>query len=1007
MTLTPVRILLVEDDQIDRLACRRALASHPEYAFDLIEVETGRQGIQLALQKRPDLILLDYHLPDLSGLEFLAELSRENGEMPVPVMMLTGTDNVGVAVEAMRRGAHDYLVKDSERNYLELLPAVIERVLREQRLRAEKRAAEAQFRTLVEQIPAITYIAALDVPGRLLYISPQVRDLGFSPEEWMADPEGVLKQIHPEDRAAVHAAYAGSYEKGEPLRCEYRVLTPAGETRWLLDEARIVLDAQDRPLFLQGVLIDITEEKRTEEELRYHRKRLEELVAKRTEQLEKQADLLRSANANLIDEIEVRRRAEAEATRYADEVRDLYDRAPCGYHSLDADGVYTRINDTELRWLGYAREEVIGRKFTEFITPASIEVFRERFPRFKEQGEVYNLEFELLRKDGSTLPVELSATVLRDEAGNYRASRSTLFDISARRQAERALRATEARFRLLLESAGEGIVGLDSEGCCSFVNDSALAMLGFSREELLDRPIRLCTEHAASGDGPCPSGECPIQDAYRSGIGRSGMIQTLWRKDGSSFTAEVSSYPLREDGSIGGAVLVFRDVTESQALAAKLAWQATHDALTGLVNRQEFERRLAHLLDNVPRDSGIHALLYLDLDQFKVVNDTCGHAAGDELLRQLSVLLQGMMRQRDTLARLGGDEFGILLEHCPADQALRIALELRDVVRDFRFSWQGRRFTLGASIGVAPLTAAMETAAEAMSAADAACYVAKEQGRDRAHLYDAGDTSLTEHRSEMLWVSRLTQALDDGRFRLYYQPIVPLSGGPSARPHYEVFLRLVEPDGRLVEPMAFVPAAERYNMMPAIDRWVLREVISAIAAMQPAVEPRPLFGVNLSARSLIGERLPDYLRELLATHGVPGDMLCLEISETAALANLQQAAHQIAELKRLGCLIALDDFGGGMSSFSYLKTLPVDYLKIDSGLVRSLADDPVNRAVAEAINRVVHVMSIQTVAKCAETEAVVAILKELGIDHAQGHALAPPRPIAELATGASSAAPPA
>jgi diguanylate cyclase (GGDEF)-like protein/PAS domain S-box-containing protein len=1007
MTLTPVRVLLVEDDQIDRLACRRALANHPEYAFDLIEVETGRQGIQLALQRHPDLILLDYHLPDLSGLEFLAELRREEGEMPMPVMMLTGTDNVGVAVEAMRRGAHDYLVKDSERNYLELLPAVIERVLREQRLRTEKRAAEAQFRTLVEQIPAITYIAALDVPGRLLYISPQVRDLGFSPEEWLADAEGLLKQIHPDDRAAVHAAYAGSYEKGEPLRCEYRVLTPAGETRWLLDEARTVRDAQDRPLFLQGVLIDITEDKRTEEELRYHRKRLEELVAKRTEQLEKQADLLRSANANLIDEIEVRRRAEAEATRYAEEVRDLYDRAPCGYHSLDADGVYTRINDTELGWLGFTREEVIGRRFIEFLTPASVEFFKENFPRFKEKGEIYNLEFELLRRDGSTLPVELSATVLRDEAGNYRASRSTLFDISARRQAERALRASEARFRLLLESAGEGIVGLDSEGRCSFVNDAALGMLGFSREELLDRPIRLCPEDAAPGDGPCPGEECAIRDAYRSGVGRTGMIETLWRKDGSTFTAEVSSHPLREDGSISGAVLVFRDVTESQALAARLAWQATHDALTGLVNRREFERRLAQLLESVHRDGGAHTLCYLDLDQFKVVNDTCGHAAGDELLRQLSELLQGRMRQRDTLARLGGDEFGILLEHCPTDQALRIALELRDVVRGSRFSWQGHSFTLGTSIGVAPLTADMETAAEALSAADAACYVAKERGRNRAHLYDAGDAGLIEQRGEMQWVSRLTDALDEGRFRLYYQPVVPLSGGPPARPHYEVFLRLLEPDGRLVEPMAFVPAAERYNLMPAIDRWVLREVVSAVSAVQNAPEPPPMFAVNLSARSLVGERLADYLRDLLATRHVPGDMLCLEIAETAALANLKEASQQIAEFKRLGCRVALDDFGGAMSSFSYLKTLRVDYLKIEGGIVRSLADDRVNRAVADAINRVAHVMSIQTVAKCAETDAVVAILKELGIDHAQGHALAPPRPIEELAAAAFPASPPA
>jgi diguanylate cyclase (GGDEF)-like protein/PAS domain S-box-containing protein len=870
MTRTPVRVLLVEDDQVDRLACRRALANHPDYSFELIEAETGHEGIRQALARQPDLILLDYHLPDLSGLEFLAELQREGDEMPVPVMMLTGADNVGVAVEAMRRGARDYLVKDRDRNYLELLPAVIERVLREQRLRGEKRAAEVKFRTLVEQIPAITYMAALDVPGRLLYISPQVQSLGFSPEEWLTAAEGLLKAVHPDDRAVVRSAYADSYASGEPLRCEYRVETRAGETRWLLDEARIVRDAFDVPLFLQGVLIDITEDKRREEELHHHRQHLEEMVAERTTQLERQADLLKSTNANLLNEI--------------------------------------------------------------------------------------------------------------DE----------------RRHAEQALRASEARFRLLLESAGEGIYGLDTEGRCIFVNDAALEMTGFVRDELLGQTTHPHIHHSLSDGTPYPAEKCPIYEAFRAGVAQRGMTEPLWRKDGSMMIAEYSSYPLREGDEVSGAVLVFRDVTESQALADQLAWQATHDALTGLVNRREFERRLTQVLGSAHREGAAHALCYLDLDQFKVVNDTCGHAAGDELLRQISTLLQGRMRQRDTLARLGGDEFGILLEHCPTDRAMRLALELRDAVRDFRFNWQGRSFTLGVSIGIAPLTGSTDTAAAAMRAADAACYIAKEQGRNRAHLYHADDINLVEHRSQMLWVLRLTQALDEDRFRLYYQTIVPLNSGPSTRPHYEVLLRLLEPDGRLVEPMAFVPAAERHNLMPAIDRWVLREVIRNSAAAQRTAEPRPLFAVNLSSRSLTDEHLPDYLRELLANHGVPGDMLCLEITEAAAAANLNQANLMIAAFKQLGCRIALDHFGCGMSSFTDLKALPVDFVKIDGGFIRSLAVDRVNRAVADAINRIAHVMMIQTVAECTETDAVVTILKELGIDHAQGYVLARPQPIERL-----------
>lgn len=863
MTQTRIRVLLVEDDQIDRIACRRALANHPDYAFDVTEAETGRQGIQQAIDLQPDLILLDYHLPDLSGLEFLAELQHEAGEIPVPVMMLTGADNVGVAVEAMRRGARDYLVKDRERNYLELLPAVIERVLREQRLHRDKRAAEVKFRTLVEQIPAVTYIAALNVPGQLLYISPQIQRLGFSPEEWLADPDGLLKQVHPDDRAALHAAYAGSYESGEPLRCEYRVATRSGETRWLLNEARIVCDADDAPLFLQGVMIDITEEKRREEELEYQ-------VAQRTAQLDKRNALLEAANTNLSRQIEERERAEL------------------------------------------------------------------------------------------------------------------------------SLRASEARFRLLLESAGEGIYGLDTEGRCVFINDAALEMLGYTRDELIGQLTHLRIHHSHDDGTTYDEATCLIYDAFRSGVARRGMIEPLWRKDGSMMMAEYSSYPLREGGEIRGAVLVFRDVTESQVLANQLAWQASHDALTGLVNRQEFERRLAHVLDGARREGSTHALCYLDLDQFKVVNDTCGHAAGDELLRQVSALLQGRMRQRDTLARLGGDEFGILLEHCPADQALGLALELRDLVRDFRFNRQGRSFTIGVSIGIAPLTAGTDGVTSAMCAADAACYIAKEQGRNRAHLYRAEDADLIEHHSNMLWVSRLTQALDEDRFSLYCQTIVPLSSDKAARPYYEVLLRLREADGRLVEPMAFLPTAERYDLMTAIDRWVLREVIRGIAAAQRTAGPPPLFAVNLSERSLADEQLPKDLHALLTRHGVPGDRLCLEIPEAAVSANMSQTNRRIAEFKQLGCRISLARFGSGMSSLTDIKALSVDFIKIDSRLIRTLADDRLNRTVAEAINQIAHAMAIQTVAECTETDRVATILREMGIDHAQGYVMGEPVPIEGL-----------
>ncbi|MDA8256258.1 MAG: EAL domain-containing protein [Betaproteobacteria bacterium] len=883
MSHAPIRVLLVEDDAVDRLACRRALGAESDYVFEVEEADTARAGLKRMHAEAPDLILLDYHLPDMDGVEFLAELAAGGGgEMPVPVVMLTGAQDIAIAVDAMRRGARDYLVKDGEGDYLKLLPTVIHRVLRESQAHADKRAAEeqlraaeAKYRSLVEQIPAITFTAALDVPGNLLYVSPQIERLGFSPDEWLANPDGLLNRVHSEDLARVHAAYARSYESGEPLRCEYRLLARDGEARWFLDEARVVHDAAGAPLCLQGVLIDITEDKLREEQLKFHGSYLEVLVAERTGQLEKQTEMLRSANANLVKEI----------------------------------------------------------------------------------GE--------------------------------------------RRQAEQALRASEARFRLLLESAGEGIYGLDTEGRCTFVNEAALAMLGYTRDELVGRNMHALIHHTHADGSAYPAEACPIYDAFRAGRPSQGLVEVLWRKDGSSFPVEYSAQPMREAGRVTGAVLVFHDVTESQALRHLLSYQATHDALTGLVNRQEFERRLERMLIETRGDGEAYALLYLDLDRFKVVNDTCGHTAGDQLLRQITERLHERLRSRDTLARLGGDEFGVLLEHCPLDQAMRIATELRDATQDYRFVWEGKPFSVSASIGLVPLSATTGSVSAALAAADAACYAAKEQGRNRVHLYQPDDATLAQQKTQMQWVSRLTHALDTDRFRLYRQIIAPLGqngqGQGRGRPHYEILLRLLDEEDRVVEPMAFVPAAERYNLMPTIDRWVVREVIRHHAVQQrlASVAERPIYAVNLSGSSLSDERLAEFVQSLLAEYGVPADMLCFEISETAAIANLNHATHLIQTLKHAGCLFALDDFGSCMSSFSYLKQLPVDFLKIDGSVIRTIAEDRLTRAMAEAINRVAHVMAIETVAECAETAPILALLHELGVDHAQGYALARPQPLPE------------
>jgi PAS domain S-box-containing protein len=430
MTKPTIRVLIVDHDAIDRTALRRALAQNPDCEFVLSEAETGAEGLHLISSEPPDCILLDYQLPDMTGLDFLSALTKQNGGRAVPVLKLTGTDSAAIAVEAMKRGAHDYLVKDAQRQYLDLVPVVILRVLHEQRLLAEKRQAEAKYRSLVEQIPAITYISALDEPGRLLYISPQIRRLGFSPEEWLADPGRHFKHVHADDRLRIIDEFSRARLAVRPLRCEYRLLARSGQASWFRDEASVVLDESGRPQFLQGLLVDISAAKRVEEELREHRFRLEELVTKRTAALTR-------ANEKLRHELVDRTRVEQALQQHADDLDDLYNNAPCGYHSLDAEGRFVRVNDTELAWLGYSREEMVGQmSFGDLLANDDTSAFREKFRHFKETGLARDIEFNLIRKDGSLMPVVLNATAVLDDQGNFVKSRTTLFDVTERKQAE-------------------------------------------------------------------------------------------------------------------------------------------------------------------------------------------------------------------------------------------------------------------------------------------------------------------------------------------------------------------------------------------------------------------------------------------------------------------------------------------------------------------------------------------------------------------------------------------
>ncbi|MGH8616019.1 MAG: EAL domain-containing protein [Gammaproteobacteria bacterium] len=445
--------------------------------------------------------------------------------------------------------------------------------------------------------------------------------------------------------------------------------------------------------------------------------------------------------------------------------------------------------------------------------------------------------------------------------------------------------------------------------------------------------------------------------------------------------------------------LVVESEERNRDLYDELSYQATHDDLTDLTNRREFEQRLKRALDSAHSEKREHALCYLDLDQFKVVNDSCGHIAGDELLRQLSALFRNRVRQdRDTLARLGGDEFGVLMENCSLRDALRVAHQLKETVQKYRFMWEGKIFHVGLSMGLIPITRTAGSVTDILKAADAACYAAKDKGRNRIHVYHKDSTDLAKWSREIEWVTRINHALDDNRFHLYCQPIVPLSSSPGEQDllHYELLVRLEDEQGHIVLPSVFVPAAERYGLNVRLDRWVLEQTLKSLSGEPEHLSRLYICGINISALSVSDEDFLAFVIQQFEHFTVPPQKFCFEITETAVISNIKNATRFIRALKERGCFFALDDFGSGSSSFAYLKRLPVDFLKIDGLFIKDLADDPVIANMVASINDIGHAMGKKTIAEFVASEAVFDKLRQIGVDYAQGSGVGPTRPLGEM-----------
>jgi diguanylate cyclase (GGDEF)-like protein/PAS domain S-box-containing protein len=639
------------------------------------------------------------------------------------------------------------------------------------------------------------------------------------------------------------------------------------------------------------------------------------------------------------------------------------------------------------------------------LHPDDKEPTEAAFEEHLEKGRPFDIEMRLKTASDDYRWFRSRGQSVRNSAGRAVRMAGAITDITDRRLAAAELFAEKERAQVTLASIADGVITTDNDGWVEYLNPVAEELTGWTAVSARGLPLtaifRMIDETSRQ---LAPN---PIEMVLREERNvEMAATMLLLRNDGSEIPIVQSAAPIRaRSGKIIGVVLVLHDVSRERQYAAKLSYQASHDSLTGLINRTEFEQRLSMALKSSAQAGRHHAVMYLDLDQFKVVNDTSGHAAGDQLMRQVSAVLQRRLREGDTLARLGGDEFGVLLENCASENALRIADELRQTVTDFHFAWENRSFTIGVSIGVVNVEDGLYTIADVLSAADAACYMAKEKGRNRVQVYHREDSELSMRHGEMEWVGRLQKALDEDRFVLYSQDIVAISG-PRKGSHCELLIRMLDEKGELVPPMAFIPAAERYGLMPSIDRWVIRNAMAIIARelADKRGEVIDVYAINLSGASIGDDRFLEFVREQFARFKLPYQAICFEITETAAIARLDKAAHFIHELRALGCRFSLDDFGAGMSSFAYLKHLPVDYLKIDGGFVKDMADDPIDRAMVTAIHNVGHVMGKLTIAEFVGDERVIAALRQIGVDYAQGYGVAKPRPFGprlKVATGGS------
>src|SRR6202163_43488 len=648
-------------------------------------------------------------------------------------------------------------------------------------------------------------------------------------------------------------------------------------------------------------------------------------------------------------------------------------------------------------FVGVDRVDLVGRRLADLVPPEYSELVSENIRR-RLSGEpaAERYEIEMVGLQGQLSRLEISSTPVDLDHGS--ALLITGVEIIPT-QTTPALRlggdaASEPQL-LALQSLAEAIIATDKDGRITFLNPAAEHLTGTAAAEALGKLLEDIVSLVDETDRRLLSD--PVHQALTSGapVNLSRRALLLSRNNGNERSIELSASPIRNSAQeLIGAVVLLHDVTEMRGLARQMSYQATHDALTGLVNRREFERRLEEAIESGHRGGGLHVLCYLDLDRFKIVNDSSGHLAGDSMLREVAKLLRDAVRDSDTVGRLGGDEFGTLLVGCPLDKARQIADDLCRSVGDYRFVWKDKIFNIGVSVGIVEISRESGTLGELFAAADSACYVAKKQGSGRVAVYSARDEAHARHSGEIQWLQRLQSALKEGRFHLYQQIIVPANGPNGRGPAMEVFVRMRDEAGKDVPPADFVRAAERYRLMGLVDRWVVQTTLAALGRGALAVHAKRSVAINISGQTLGDVQFLEFVVECLDSTGVTPGQVCFEITETAVVANLDHARRFVGVLHGMGCQFALDNFGSGVGSFSNLKNLPMDFLKIDGSFMRNLARDSVNQAMVTAMIKLARSLHFKVIAEQVEDDAAVDAARRMGVDFLQGYAIGKPEPLA-------------